>query len=448
MSLQQRANQDFERANLRAFFRNVLARMTGTNNELLPFDEVRERLPIRGQHTIGLQQVSIDNIVGSLGRYHDFDRAFLPTQTRTRDRWVSIDRAHYQEIPLPPVELIKIGEIYFVRDGNHRVSVARERGQFFIDAYVTEIDVPVAITRDTGLKDLDRKKAYAEFLLQIGFKEARPGANLELTVPELYPVMLQHIAVHRWYLGEQRKSEVSWEEAVASWYDHVYLPLVQVLREQGVLDEFPGSSEADLYLWVMEYQGYLRDAYRDEPPGVEDDVRTDVTRRFLADYPQPAVRKLINVLSRASWLDNLLLNQERALFMDATQIEKIRPEAHLETTMPGQYNRLREHIAVHRYYLGEQRSQEVSYQEAVASWYDNVYLPLIEIIRQQKVMDDFPGRTETDLYLWIIEHQQHLREAYGSDVPLEQAAEKFTNVHRRNPFRKLAKMIKKLIGQT
>ena len=83
---------------------------------------------------------------GVLGRYRDFDRAFLPIQTRTKARWISVDRAHYEEIILPPVELYQIGEVYFVRDGNHRVSVARERGQTYIDAFVTEIDTPVLLT--------------------------------------------------------------------------------------------------------------------------------------------------------------------------------------------------------------------------------------------------------------------------------------------------------------
>ena len=136
------ARQDFDRAVSRAFWRRILARLTRENNELLPFDEIREQLPIRGQHYRGLQEVPVDKILGSLGRYRDFDRAFLPIQTRTKARWISIDRAHYEEIILPPVELYQIGEVYFVRDGNHRVSVARERGQTYIDAFVTRDRYP------------------------------------------------------------------------------------------------------------------------------------------------------------------------------------------------------------------------------------------------------------------------------------------------------------------
>ena len=121
------ANQDYERAVFKAIWRAVIAWMTGKNNELLPFDEVRDRLPLRGQHDLGLKEVRIDQIVGSLGRYRDFDRAFLPRQLHTKDRWLSIDKAHHRDIILPPVELYKLGEVYFVKDGNHRVSVAWSR---------------------------------------------------------------------------------------------------------------------------------------------------------------------------------------------------------------------------------------------------------------------------------------------------------------------------------
>ena len=113
MTVDQMAENDYERALTKRFWHSVLSRLTGADDELLPFDEVRKRLPIRGQHYVGLRQVDINQIVGSLGRYHDFDRAFLPKQRRTRDRWLSIDKAHYQDVILPPVELFKIGEVIF-----------------------------------------------------------------------------------------------------------------------------------------------------------------------------------------------------------------------------------------------------------------------------------------------------------------------------------------------
>jgi hypothetical protein len=423
---QQIANQDFERAVMRGFLRKILSLLTGANNELLRYDEVREQIPIRGQHYLGYMQVPIDKIVGSMGRYHDFDRAFLPTQVRTKDRWVSIDKAHYAQVDLPPVELYKLGEIYFVKDGNHRISVARERGQVFIDAYVTQIEISVRLTPDLRMDELAMKKEYAVFLMHTGLERIRPDANLETTLPGTYERLLEHIAVHRWYLGEQRHSEVSLEDAAAHWFDTVYLPLVEIIRRQDVLKEFPGTSEADLYLWIMEYQGYLRQAYQEEESVENDDAKSMAAKELVSDYQLPAVRKLVNVLKRTAWLDAILVKQEKVIFYEQTHLDQLRPDAQVETTVPGQYNVLREHIDVHRWYLGEQRQADVPYEAAVASWYDNVYLPIVRTIREQDILVEFPDRTETDLYLWVIDHQRYLRELYGKEVPLEQAAEDLT----------------------
>ncbi|MBN2549972.1 MAG: hypothetical protein JXB15_12490 [Anaerolineales bacterium] len=428
MTISQLAQKDFERAVSKGFWRKVLSILTRKDTQLLPFDEIRKRLPIRGQHYIGFRQVPIDKICGSMGRYHDFDRAFLPLQRRTRDRWISVDLAHYEAVPLPPVELYQIGDIYFVKDGNHRVSVARERGQDYVDAYVIEIDTPIKLTSDLQLSELDLKQAYADFLLNTRLNEFYPEAEIELSRPDFYPEVLRHIDLHRWYLGERRSKEIPYEEAVVSWYDQIYQPLVVMIREHGVLKDFSSHTEADLCLWLMEYQGYLRRAYNQMGEDDSDDMDAETTaaRQLLGDYPLPAVKKLISLVNRAHWLDDIILEQERVEFLELTRLDQLRPGSQIIPTLPGQCNRIREHIAVHRWYLGEQRQAETPYDEAVASWYDRIYLPLIEIIREQGILEKFPGRTETDLYLWIITHRWYLQQAYEAEIPLEEAAEKFT----------------------
>jgi hypothetical protein len=139
-----RTINDFEQARRKAAWRDWLSRLTGKKNNLLSFGELRQELPMTGQHYLGFQIVPLDKIVGSEGRFHEFDRAFYPREKRTKDRWLNIDQAHYEDVTLPPVELIKVGQIYFVRDGNHRVSVARARGYQDVEAYVTEIEVSLA----------------------------------------------------------------------------------------------------------------------------------------------------------------------------------------------------------------------------------------------------------------------------------------------------------------
>ena len=417
MDSRKRAQEDFERAYRRGFWRKLSSWFTGERNELLPFDAVRERIPIRGQHYLGLQQVPVEQIAGSLGRYRDFDRAFLPRQDRTRSRWVSIDSAHYEDTPLPPVDLYKVGEIYFVRDGNHRISVARERGQEFVDAYVIEIEIPVPLTTDDQLEDLDLKAEYADFLEQTRIDKVRPGSEIELTLPGEYDRLLEHISVHRWYLGEGQGSEVSYEEAVASWYDNVYSPMIALIDQHHLIENFPDRTAADLYLWIIEYEWFLREAYRNE---YSFQVVTNQFKERFADSPS---RRLVNILKKSTWVDNLILAQEKEEFQIRSNLAELRPGSEIEVTLPGQYSQLMEHIEVHRWYLNEGQNQEIPFDEAAASWYDHVYSPLVEFICDQDILSHFPGRTEADLYLWILEQQASIRDVFGKDISLEEAIE-------------------------
>ena len=255
--IEQQIRSDFERATRRAFWNQIKNWFTRRSNELLPFDEVRARLPLAGQHYRGLEEVPLHKIVGSMGRYRDFDRAFLPRQNQTKDRWLSISRARYGDVPLPPVELYKIGDVYFVKDGNHRISVARERDQGEIDAFVTEIETTVPITPDTDLEAIIRDAERADFFAKTDLHRLRPDQTLRLTVPGQYEKLLEHIHVHRWYLGVENNREMAWSEAVQSWYDRLYLPMVETIREQHVLEEFPNRTATDLYLWIVEHRAAL-----------------------------------------------------------------------------------------------------------------------------------------------------------------------------------------------
>jgi hypothetical protein len=410
MALNEQTNNDFKRALRKALWRRVASWLTKESNELVPFYEIRQRIPIKGQSYLGLQTVPMEKIVGSTGRYRDFDRAFLPKQTRTRARWISIDKAHYNQITLPPVELYKIGEAYFVKDGNHRVSVAREQGQIEIEATVIEIRVPVPITPDIKLKDLDRKQEYAQFLEKTQLHAVRPDAEIELTISGEYARLLEHINVHRWFLGEEKESYIPFTEAVASWFDNVYRPLVTVIEELDLVNEFPGRTPADLFLWTNEYQWYRRDAYQ----GLFSVKQAEAI--FAEEHVGWPARKLTRVLKDAPWLDRIILEQERASFLERTGMNELLPETMIRPTLPGQYVRILEHIDVHRWYLGEERGGDISYEEALRSWHANVYLPIVEIIRENDILEDFPGRSEADLYLWILENRELLMdEAKGKE---------------------------------
>jgi len=255
------AAHDFQRAYQKGFFRAILNKLSGRDSGLLSFEEIRRSLDIEGETDRGLQEVAIDKIIGSLSRYQDFDKSFLPRQTFTRNRWQNIDKALIRGEFLPPVELYKVGDFFFVIDGNHRVSVAREQGQKFIDAHVRELELPFSIGAHFDWQEVLLKQERIQFLKETRLNELRPQLNIELTLPGQYPKLLEHIDVHRYYLSQDQQREIPYEEAVLSWADHVYWPMVNVIREQKILKKFPDRSEADLYLWIIEHLAFIRQRY-------------------------------------------------------------------------------------------------------------------------------------------------------------------------------------------
>ena len=252
-----RVKSDFSRVRFKAFWNRILSIVGGQPTTLLSYDEIKEKLHIGGPIYRGVQPVEVKKIVGSLNRYHQFDRAFLPLEDQVSNRWQSIDRAFYQDVNLPPIVLYKIGEVYFVVDGHNRVSVAREKGQLDIDAEVRECSTKVNITTDLKPEDLEILGEKVRFLERTGLDRIRPKAKIKLSIPDGFDLMLEHIAVHRYFMGLDFKHDISDEEAVAHWYDKVYMPIVSNIRRSGILKEFPGKTEGDLYLWVLDRQRYL-----------------------------------------------------------------------------------------------------------------------------------------------------------------------------------------------
>jgi len=255
-----RVRADFSRARFKAFLNRAFAALSGQPTTLLSYDEVKQSLHVGGPIYRGVRTVRLDQIVGSLNRYHEFDRAFLPAENQLAARWQSVDGAFYQDISLPPVVLYKVGQIYFVVDGHHRVSVARQQGQEFIEAEVRECATKVNITPELKPEDLKILGEKVRFLERTRLDDLRPKAKIRLTIPDGFQRMLEHIAVHRYFMGLDLKRDISEEEDILHWYDSVYLPIVKVIRQSKILKEFPGKTEGDLYLWVLDHQHYLAEA--------------------------------------------------------------------------------------------------------------------------------------------------------------------------------------------
>lgn len=250
---------DFRRARSQANLQELIGRITGESTQLLSFDEVKQMLRLQSSSDIGLRDIPLTAIVGSVGRYSDFTRNFLPRREIRPERWARVKIAASGLVGLPPIDVYKIGEIYFVKDGNHRVSVARQLGATQIQAYVTEVQTSIPLTPDTRPDDLILKAEYAMFLEKTSLGQLSPKPDLSTTVPGQYQILIEHIDVHRYYMGLEFQREIPYVEAAAHWYKSVYVPVVETIRKQGILRHFPNRTETDLYLWIAKHRAELED---------------------------------------------------------------------------------------------------------------------------------------------------------------------------------------------
>jgi nucleotide-binding universal stress UspA family protein len=251
------AIRDFKRARKQAAVQHLLAQLTGKSDGLLAYDYVRQQL--RGSGTIerGIQEIPLDSIVGSVGRYDDFTRDFLPKKDSNQERWARVKAAIVTMTGMSPISVYKLGDGYFVRDGNHRVSVARQLGTSTISAYVTEVKTKVPLAIDDDLDKVLCKAQYAKFLEETKLDELRPGADLLMTFCDHFQVLFSQIDAHRHRVEGENGREITYQEAVLRWYDDIYLPVVEIIREQGTPHHFPERTEADLYLLFVEHQDEL-----------------------------------------------------------------------------------------------------------------------------------------------------------------------------------------------
>ncbi|MEM7800898.1 MAG: universal stress protein [Chloroflexota bacterium] len=290
------AINDFYRARRRANIEHLLAQLTGRNDQLLSYDEVRKKL--RGGNKIerGLHDVPLASIVGSVNRYRDFTRTFLPKEEVSGHRWAGLVVANQEMRGLPPVELYQIGDAYFVLDGNHRVSVARQSGNATIQAYVTEVPVKVPIGADVGFDELIIKEQYVQFLEETDIDSILPDADFSITAPGKYDLLKEHIQVHQYYMGLDFKRDISWNEAAEHWYLTVYQPIIALIREKGMMRDFADRTETDFYIWLAEHRSQLANRIGWELDTVEavqalsDQVQKPMMRRmseFLIDAITP-----------------------------------------------------------------------------------------------------------------------------------------------------------------
>jgi hypothetical protein len=243
------AQHDFLRARRQAMMARLAARLRGEPDDVgivLPYDEVIGALGFVSERSVGLRVVPLDAIIGSVGRGRDFDRRFRPTSGRVRGRWEQIAAAMRRGDSLPPVSLNQIGELYFVEDGHHRVSVARALGRTEIDAYVTEVITRVGAEKTITLADLPLKGHARVFDERVPLpSEAR--AEIRLSDPWDYARLAEGVEAWGFRLSQERGEPIDRVETAHLWLETDYRPVVAMLREA---DMIRGCTETEAYMRV------------------------------------------------------------------------------------------------------------------------------------------------------------------------------------------------------
>jgi hypothetical protein len=262
--LDMKARDDFNKAKHRATIAMILNALTPRKQQLMSLQDVRKLVKPKNETYRGMQVVELEKIVGSEGRYRDFSKEFLPRYEYLRKRWEGIDKAHLKNIILPPIKLYKIGEIYFVRDGNHRVSVAKLQGVRNIDAEVIELTSEIPVIEGMGAEDLvkqviayEKKRVYTE--TTIG--QIVPEDELEFTEPGRFHEVLRHIQGHKYFINMNIKEEIAFADACRSWYENIYKPIIAIIKQENYLSRFPGRTDSDLYVWIVQHWDGLKKQY-------------------------------------------------------------------------------------------------------------------------------------------------------------------------------------------
>ncbi len=256
------AREDFNKARSKASISRILNTLTPDKQRLLSLEDIKNLIKPKSETYIGMKAVDINLIVGSEGRYKDFNRTFLPKREFIRDRWENIDKAHLKSIILPAIRLYEIGGTYYVRDGNHRVSVAKIQGVMSIDAEVIRLDTEIPLSPDLTRSEIETKIiSYEKYRV---FKETELGevitpGELNFTATGRFYEILRHILGHKYFLNEDKTDEIPFIEAGKSWYRTLYKPIINIVREEHILGKFPGRTEGDLYMWIIKHWDQLKE---------------------------------------------------------------------------------------------------------------------------------------------------------------------------------------------
>lgn len=284
-------SSSFTRAHRKEIYHRLARIVRGAGPAPLPsFNDLRTRLHLFQQTYIGLQTIDVDKIVGTVDRSDDFDRNFLPRSAQTRERWERLERA-FPSLGFPPISVYQVNDVFFVIDGNHRVALAKHKRAEFIDAEVTEIHTDIEIDEDIDFERIIYLEQARHFMQESGLERSRPMARIDFSRPHRFTELLDVVKAHGYDLMMESGKVVQPSEVAADWYDRVYLPTVESIRWEKLVELEAGSTEGDFFLWVLKRA-------REHEPSHEDQSLEEAARQAADDQTQRIKVRALRALGR------------------------------------------------------------------------------------------------------------------------------------------------------
>lgn len=293
--LSSETNEDFAKARNKALFNEVQHFLNPEEATLISFSDIKKMLKPQNETYLGMQTVPVDRIVGSEARYQDFDNRFFPKKMHLKTRWEHIDMAHIKDINLPPITLYELGGVYFVRDGNHRVSVAKAKGVEFIDAEVVSLQSEIKLNPKDSLQKMTRQVINYEkrvFYSETGFGDITDFWGLDFSVPGQYDVIYNHILTHKYYINMNKTGEIPMDKAIISWFTTVYLPVIKVIDRHNVMRYFKGRTKSDMYVYIIKYWDEIKAKFGN---GYSLD---EVATSFKMKFGTPLRKRILNMIQK------------------------------------------------------------------------------------------------------------------------------------------------------
>lgn len=302
---QAQTEEDFAKARNKAFFNEIQHLLSPEEASLISLNDVKQLIRPINETYLGMKVIPIDKIIGSEGRYKDFDNNFFPKSSHLRHRWEHVDEAAIKSITLPPIKVYEIDGLYFVRDGNHRVSVAKARGTEFIDAEVVTLQSEIKLKKPNNMNDIVKQIINYEkrlFYAETSFGDITDFWCLDFSRAGRYDVIYNHILTHKYFLNQQQEVEVSMEDAILSWFTKVYVPIISTIQKKKILKKFPKRTYSDLYVWIVRYWDDLKHKFgNNEIPidmAVEDftkKYKIPLYKRFINNFKRIVLRRAIEL---------------------------------------------------------------------------------------------------------------------------------------------------------